>query len=71
MDAYIALAELREKLLEWEHTYNNICPHQALVYLTPLKFLEQQKSRRSGVTNPVNEHKQLLILLEKHIIEFN
>ena len=37
------LAELRDKLLEWEQVYNTVRPHQALDYLTPLKFLEQRK----------------------------
>lgn len=34
------LSELREELLEWEQVYNTVRPHQALGYLTPLKFLE-------------------------------
>ena len=42
-DSTFDLADLRQKLLEWEHIYNTIRPHQALRYLTPLKFLEQQK----------------------------
>ncbi len=37
------LPELRDELLQWERTYNTIRPHQALGYLTPLKFLEQWK----------------------------
>ena len=37
------LSELREELLEWEQVYNTIRPHQALGYVTPLKFLEQRK----------------------------
>ncbi len=37
------LAELREELLEWEGVYNTVRPHQALDYVTPLKFLEQRK----------------------------
>jgi len=37
------LAELREELLEWEQVYNTVRPHQALGYVTPLKFLEQRK----------------------------
>ena len=41
-DSTFELDELREKLLEWEHTYNTIRPHQALGYLTPLKFLQQK-----------------------------
>jgi putative transposase len=47
-DCTFDLAELREKLLEWEHIYNTIRPHQALRYLTPLKFLEQQKREEVG-----------------------
>ena len=31
------------ELLEWEGVYNTVRPHQALGYVTPLKFLEQQK----------------------------
>jgi putative transposase len=42
-DSTFELAELREKLLEWEYIYNTVRPHQALGYLTPLKFLEKQK----------------------------
>jgi transposase InsO family protein len=37
------LAELRQELLEWETTYNTVRPHQALGYLTPLRFLEQER----------------------------
>jgi transposase InsO family protein len=37
------LPELRDELLAWERTYNTIRPHQALGYMTPLKFLEQWK----------------------------
>ncbi len=37
------LGELRAELLAWERTYNTIRPHQALGYMTPLKFLEQRK----------------------------
>jgi putative transposase len=45
-DCSFDLAELRERLLEWEHIYNSIRPHQALGYLTPRNFLQQQKVRR-------------------------
>ena len=44
-DSMFELAELRVKLLEWEDIYNTVRPHQALGYLTPLKFLEQQKRK--------------------------
>jgi len=42
-DCTFDLAELREKLLEWEHIYNTVRPHQTLGYLTPKKFLDQCK----------------------------
>jgi transposase InsO family protein len=41
-DSSFDLAELREELLEWEQVYNTVRPHQALGYLTPLKFLKHQ-----------------------------
>ena len=46
------LDELREELLEWEQVYNTVRPHQALGYMTPLKFLEhqQQNSRKEDVS---------------------
>jgi len=37
------LPELKDELLEWEGVYNTVSPHQALGYVTPLKFLEQWK----------------------------
>jgi len=37
------LSKLREELLEWERVYNTVRPHQALGYVTPLKFLQQRK----------------------------
>ncbi|MBA7489757.1 IS481 family transposase ISMtsp15 [subsurface metagenome] len=40
------LPELRDELLEWEQVYNAIRPHQALGYMTPLKFLEQWKENQ-------------------------
>jgi len=42
-DSSFDLPELGDELLEWERTYNTIRPHQALDYMTPLKFLEQWK----------------------------
>jgi putative transposase len=42
-DSSFDLAELRQQLLEWETIYNTIRPHQALNYLTPLKFLEKER----------------------------
>jgi len=37
------LSELRKELFQWEQVYNTVRPHQALGYMTPLKFLHQQK----------------------------
>ena len=45
-DSSFDLAELREKLLQWEQIYNTVRPHQALGYLTPLKFLQQKERRQ-------------------------
>jgi len=42
-DSPFDLPELRKELLEWEQVYNTVRPHQALGYVTPLRFLEQQK----------------------------
>ena len=39
---YIGGVGLAAKIL-WERNYNTIRPHQALGYMTPLKFLEQWK----------------------------
>jgi len=38
-------SELRCELLEWERIYDTLRPHQALNYLTPLKFLEQWQEK--------------------------
>jgi putative transposase len=40
-DSTFDLADLRPKLLEWEHVCNTVRPNQALNYLTPAEFLEQ------------------------------
>ena len=40
------LPQLRGELLEWEQVYNTKRPHQALGYLTPLKFLLQWKEEQ-------------------------
>lgn len=42
-DSSFDLAEIRSELLEWEHIYNTVRPHQALGYLTPLGFLQQKE----------------------------
>ena len=47
-EASFELSELNRALLKWEEVYNTIRPHQALGYLTPQQFLEQNniKERR-------------------------
>ena len=40
------IAELRSALLEWEKIYDTVRPHQALGYMTPLKFLEHWKEKQ-------------------------
>jgi transposase InsO family protein len=47
-DSCFDLAELREKLLEWEHIYNTVRPHQALNYLTPQKYLDLHNRKEVG-----------------------
>jgi putative transposase len=44
------IADLEKELVEWEHIYNTVRPHQALGYLTPLEFLK----RRSCITKVLN-----------------
>jgi putative transposase len=38
-DAEPELGPMQAALLDWEHVYNTIRPHQALGYLTPAEFL--------------------------------
>jgi transposase InsO family protein len=38
-DAQPEMGPWRQALLEWEHVYNTVRPHQALGYLTPAEFL--------------------------------
>jgi transposase InsO family protein len=38
----------RPDLLRWEHIYNEIRPHQALGYLTPLEYITQWRLQRAG-----------------------
>ena len=40
------IAELRADLLQWERIYNTVRPHQALGYMTPLKFLQHWKAKQ-------------------------
>jgi putative transposase len=42
-DSTFEIADLSKELLEWEGIYNTVRPHQALGYLTPLKFIQKQR----------------------------
>ncbi len=63
------VSELRGELLDWERTYDTVRPHQALNYLTPLKFLEQwkEKEEKEVMCHQSYERGQLLDKL-KNII---
>jgi len=37
---------MKKKLAEWEYTWNNIRPHQALNYMTPNEYLEKWQTSR-------------------------
>lgn len=37
---------MRKKIAEWEDTWNNVRPHQALNYLTPNQYLEKWQTSR-------------------------
>ncbi len=39
------IEDLEKELVQWEHTYNTVRPHQALGYLTPLEFLVQHSTK--------------------------
>jgi transposase InsO family protein len=43
-----SVAGTRPDLLRWEHIYNEIRPHQALDYLTPLEYITQWRLQRAG-----------------------
>ncbi len=45
-DSNFELADLRNKLLQWEHLCNTYRPNQALGYLTPLEYLRKLESRK-------------------------
>ena len=38
----LSIEELNRQLIEWEHIYNTVQPHQSLNYFTPLQFLQQK-----------------------------
>lgn len=46
VDSDFTVADLREKLLQWELIYNTVRPHQALGYLTPQQFLQCYRERQ-------------------------
>lgn len=52
---------LNFQLRHWEKTYNCVCPHQSLAYLTPLEFITRWKLNliieRQTVTNLLDEHR--------------
>jgi putative transposase len=39
----VEVPRLNQQLRRWEHTYNQVRPHQSLAYLTPLEFLHRWK----------------------------
>ena len=43
-----SVAGLRPDLLRWEHIYNEVRPHQALGYLTPLEYITKWRLSRAG-----------------------
>lgn len=45
-NVYEDFETMRKKLAEWEHTWNNVRPHQALDYLTPNQYLEKRQTSR-------------------------
>ena len=45
-DGDLDMVSAQAALLAWEHRYNTVRPHQALGYLTPLQFLQQQHLTR-------------------------
>ena len=47
------VAAMRADLLQWEHVYNTIRPHQALGYLTPLKYVTLWKQQQKQPSNQV------------------
>jgi transposase InsO family protein len=42
----LEMKKLNCELRQWERTYNIVRPHQALGYLTPLQFRQQNSSQR-------------------------
>lgn len=47
------LPVMQRKIKEWEDTWNNIRPHEALNYLTPSEYLEKLKNSRLPTKNVI------------------
>lgn len=45
---------MKKKMAEWEYTWNNVRPHQALNYLTPNEYLEKWKNGRLPTKDVIN-----------------
>lgn len=45
-NVYKDFTTMQKKLAEWEYTWNNVRPHQALNYLTPNQYLERRQASR-------------------------
>jgi len=48
-DGDLESTSLNQALLEWEHVYNHIRPHQALGYLTPHQFITHWQTQKKEV----------------------
>jgi len=44
-DTNFNMPELNQALLSWENVYNTIRPHQSLVYLTPVEYIERKLAK--------------------------
>lgn len=45
-NVYEDFENMRKKIAEWEYTWNNVRPHQALNYMTPNQYLEKRQTSR-------------------------
>lgn len=45
-DGSVEITTLNQALQQWERVYNNIRPHQALGYLTPIQFLSKRQIQK-------------------------
>lgn len=58
----------KEKITEWEHTYNYVRPHQALGNLTPMEFYELWKKDKEKAYEIVERWKQYLNKQRKRLV---